>query len=157
MSHRLSKTDSRFKMKIKRVVGGPDITGQILDIPDTSRVSNFLSARRYLRTSIISSVKPSNVIQVNGIQYIVGEHGDGFFTTPIYKHFKLFEVTDVLTYNKAFETEDPITGLITKQLSPQLTKAYISLQPYSDISDKIYQNMAVMICKPWLTVDSIAL
>lgn len=48
---RLKNVGLRFRGKYQ-LVGGQHFYGQLLDIPDTSRVSNFFSTRRYLRVNI---------------------------------------------------------------------------------------------------------
>ena len=110
MKNRLLETGEKFKMKFKKV-GGGEFFGQILDIPDTSRVSNFLSARRYLRTRPNTSVVPADVMIANGKKYIVAEHGDGFFKEVIYKHFKLFEVDHEFTWARKAQVENPVTEI----------------------------------------------
>lgn len=147
MSHRLAKTGFKFRMPISKV-NGSKFYGQLLDIPDTSRVSNFLTTRRYLRTPPITSVIPGDVIIVNGVKYIVAEHGDGFYKTVIYKHFKLFQVDRELNWTRKTYTENPITGIMEKNLSPQADVVYISMQPKSNTEDSINipQQTHIAIC-----------
>lgn len=134
--NRLSNTGDKFKMKLNKV-GGGQFYGQFLDIPDTSRVSNFLSTRRYLRTKPNTTVKPCDVIIANNVKFVVAEHGDGFFKEVIYKHFKLFEVSHEYTWKAKTVTKNPLTGLQETTLSTEPSTAYISMQPKSDIEDSI--------------------
>lgn len=136
MGNRLSTTGNKFKMKFRKV-NGTEFYGQFLEIPDTSRVSNFLSPRRYLRTGPLTNVKPCDVIIANKVKYIVGEHGDGFYKEVIYKHFKLFQVDSEFTWTRKTSVTDPITGIVKTGLDPQPTTVYISMQPKSDIEDSV--------------------
>lgn len=136
MTSRLSKTGNRFKSKLLKE-NGSSFYGQILDIPDTSRVSNFLSARRYLRVNPNSTIIPGDVIKGGSIKYIVATHAEGFHLGPIYKHFKLFEVDKEFEWKKKTFVENAVTGIKEMVLSDQFEKVYISLQPSSDISDSI--------------------
>lgn len=133
---RLKNVGRRFRSKLK-IVGGQKILGQILDIPDTSRVSNFLSARRYLRVGPRSPVKASDVIQTPSGKYIASEHGDGYFIDHIYTHFKLFKVDMTTTVKRSTVSEDPITGIEKRNPAADVGTAYISIQPKSDTSDSI--------------------
>lgn len=133
----LSQIGKRFRSKLK-IVGGPAFLGQMGSIPDTSRVSNFLSARRYLRTAVVTPVKPGKVILANDREYIVADHGDGFYVEPYASYFKLFEVDVVADwYPKAFAV-DPITGVETLDRSVKsTTKVRMSTQPKTDIEDQL--------------------
>lgn len=134
---RLLNVGSKFRMKMKLVTGF-EFFGQMLDIPDTSRVSNFLSARRYLRVGPQCKVKPSDVAVINNVKYIVGEHGDGFNLEPIYKHFKLFEVDVETTWLKTVQVTDTITGVKTTTRQAQAnTIVYLSMQPKNLVTDSI--------------------
>lgn len=131
---RLKNVGLRFREKYK-IVGGQHFYGQILDLPDTSRVSNFFSARRYLRVMINSPVEAGDVIIVDNQKYIVAEHGTGFFCSPIYKHFKLFAVDlEKILYTKS-ESINPITGVSEKSIATNSGIIYISVQPKSSIND----------------------
>lgn len=134
--NRLSRTGEKFKMKFNKV-GGGQLFGQLLENPDTSRVSNFLSPRRYLRTAIKASVKPCDVIIANGVKFIVAEHGDGFYKEPIYKHFKLFQVDHEFSWKTKTFVENSVTGIKEEVLSTEPTTVYISMQPKSDIEDSV--------------------
>lgn len=136
MTHRLEKVGDKFDATYKTIYGRP-FRGQILQPPDTSRVSNFLSARRYLRTKPVTIVKPRDVIVVNEAKYIVAEHGDGFYREPIYKHFKLFEVDYTDTWYPKTEITDSLTGI--KSVSRETSRGiiYMSTQPHSSLQDQV--------------------
>lgn len=133
----LKKVGNRFRSTF-RVLNGPKFYGQILDIPDTSRVSNFLSARRYLRTNVNSIVKVSDVIVTPMNMYIVADHGEGFYIDPIYKHHKLFQVDRELSWRRLVKQKNPRTGLI-EIVNPPLNMgtAYLSVQPTNSEKDQI--------------------
>lgn len=133
---RLLKTGEKFKMRFKRIAG-TDFYGQLLDIPDTSRVSNFLSTRRYLRVQPNSNVKPCDVMIANKVKFIVAEHGDGFFKEPIYRHFKLFQVDREYAWKQKTFVEDSVTGIKKTVMNPQSTTVYLSFQPKNDMEDSI--------------------
>lgn len=132
----LRKIGARFQMPFYTVVNKM-VMGQMLSLPDTSRVSNFLSARRYFRTFPDTNLVLGDVLVANGKKYVVAEHGDGFYLEPIYTHFKLFEVdVEAVWYKKAFTT-DTVTGIKTMTRSLQTDKVYMSLQPKSQVTDEI--------------------
>ena len=147
MPNRLKQVGKRFRAKYKTVTGF-EFYGQMLEIPDTARVSNFLSARRYLRTSPECELQPSSVIIVDGVKFIVGDHGTGFYKEPIYKHYKLFQVDVQTTWKKIVETQNLITGVKNKSRTEQEQTVYLSLQPRTDIEDsiKIAQQTYLAIC-----------
>lgn len=138
MVNKLLKVGERFRTKYK-LVNGAEFYGHVLDIPDTSRVSNFLTARRYLRTNpFITNVFPSCVVNINGEIYIVGDHGTGFYFSPIYKHFKLFEVDKVVDWYKVTKTADPVTSVNKTNRVLQSEKVYLSTQPKGVIEDSLH-------------------
>ena len=132
----LKKVGNRFRSTF-RILNGPKFYGQILDIPDTSRVSNFLSARRYLRTKINSIVKVADVIITPMNKYIVADHGEGFYVDPIYKHHKLFQVDRELNWTRLVRSKNPNTGLITVTDTVELGTAFLSVQPTTSEKDQI--------------------
>ena len=132
--HRLGRVGDRFRMKLRKVTGA-EFYGQLLDIPDTSRVSNFLTPRRYLRTTPTTTVVPRDVIIANNVKFIVAEHGDGFYTEVIYKHFKLFEVTHTYNWKRKSFVKNTITGIMEEVLTNDATVVYVSLQPKAAIED----------------------
>lgn len=131
---------------------GSTFKGQFLDIPDTSRVSNFLSPRRYLRTAIGTNVKFTDVIASQGFQYIVAEHGVGYYKEPIYMHFKLFQVSsaeDWYVFDNT--TKNAVTGISEPTRTLQTEKVYVSLQPKGLIDDMIHiqqQTYSAVVDKP---------
>lgn len=148
MKNRLLHTGDKFRSKYK-VIGGGDFYGQVLDIPDTSRVSNFLSARRYLRTSpTIKNVFPGCVVVINCEKFIVAEHGTGFYVDPIYKHFKLFEVDKTSPWYTVSRQADPVTGIKEINRILQEDCIFLSTQPKSVIEDSlnIQQQTFVALC-----------
>lgn len=132
----LLTTGLRFRSLFKKV-DGSSFYGQVLDLPDTSRVSNFLSARRYLRTQPTTNVKLRDVVVINGSKFIVAEHGDGFYRDHIYKHFKLFHVDEVLEHYEMRTETNMITGLEQMKRNVYTDDVYLSTQPDSSISDRI--------------------
>lgn len=137
MVSRLLKTGEKFKTKFKKV-GGGEFYGQLLDLPDTSRVSNFLSPRRYLRVSSKSSIKPTDVIIADGVKFIVGEHGTGFHFAPIYIHYKLFQVDVEAQWYRNSVEEDIVTGQEKTVRTLQQETVYLSTQPKALIEDDIH-------------------
>lgn len=130
----LKRTGLKFRGKLK-IEGGQTFLGQILDPPDTSRVSNFLTARRYLRTSIKTPVKANDVIIADSTsKFIVAEHADGFFKSPIYKHFKLFSVDEQIEWFTSTRVLHPVTGQPEDTFISQGLIS-VSIQPRSDLED----------------------
>lgn len=156
MVNRLLHVGKRFRSKFK-TISGREFYGQILEPPDTSRVSNFLSARRYLRTQPDTRIKPRDVIIVDGQRYVVAEHGTGFYVTPIYKHFKLFEIDMIENIMGAREVENPVTGVKTVVRDVNKGKAYLSLQPAALVQDTtlIPQEMQIAVTNAQLEVEDI--
>ena len=146
MSQRLAASGSRFRSRFK-TISGKFFFGQLLDIPDTSRVSNFISARRYLRTTINSGIKATDVIVAGSTTYIVANHGEGFYREKIYIHHKLFEVDTIAVWKTQTRVKDPITGLFIKSKVTQETPVYISTQPKNATLDTIHipsQNLVAV-------------
>lgn len=127
----------RYRSKLSRI-DGLAFYGQILDIPDTSRVTNFLSAKRYLRTGPLSVIKPADVVIADKTKYIVGEHGTGFLITPLYKHFKMLKVDLELPWTRNTDVVDPVTGVIKSGTRTSLGTAYVSLDTKNDIEDALH-------------------
>jgi hypothetical protein len=156
MKNKLLAVGKRFQAKYF-LINGNHFYGQVLEIPDTSRVSNFLSARRFLRVKPDSIVKPGDVAIINGQKFIIGEHGTGFYVDPIYKHFKMFEVDMELNWYAKEITVHPVTGV--KQFNRTLFngKVYISSQTKSDIEDalQIQSEQKIFVCNKPVAVDDI--
>lgn len=127
----------RYRSKFTRL-DGLAFYGQILDIPDTSRVTNFLSAKRYLRTGPLSPIKPSDVVIIDKVKYIVGEHGTGFLVTPLYKHFKMLKVDAELAWTRNTDVVDAVTGVVKSGTRSSLGTAYISMDTKNDIEDALH-------------------
>ena len=150
---KLAQVGKKFRSKF-RLIDGREFYGQILDIPDTSRVSNFLSARRYLRTSPNTIVQPGQVAIINSVKYIIAAHGEGFYVDPLYKHFKLFQVDLELSWTSNSEMEDPVTGqkkIVRDEIEGTV---YLSTQPKSSQTDMLHipspQHLAVCDKAPQL-------
>ena len=133
---RLRNVGLRFRSKFK-VVDGPHFFGQILDLPDTSRVSNFLSARRYLRVHNNSPITAGKVVEAQGDKFLVGDHGTGFYVKPIYTHFKMFLVDQEREWFTKAEQVNAVTGAKEKATAVSNGEIYISVQPKTDIEDSI--------------------
>lgn len=146
MTSRLKDVGNRFK-SVFQTIDGMRFYGQLLGLPDTSRVSNFLSARRYLRTNPTTPIRPGNVIIADGVKFIVAEHGEGFYNVPIYIHFKLFDVDSILPLYETVTTKDPITGVKKTTPSASSTKnIYLSTQPAPNKIDEINIPQQYIIC-----------
>lgn len=156
MKNRLLTVGNKFRSKYF-LTNGNSFYGQVLEIPDTSRVSNFLSARRYLRTEPNTIVKPRDVVIIDGLKYIVADHGTGFFVTPIYKHFKLFLVDLELKWYTKQIVIHPVTGVKTFDRTLSNGIAYISSQPRSSIEDglKIQTPQKLFLTNQPVAVDDI--
>lgn len=126
----------KYQSKFTRL-DGLAFYGQILDIPDTSRVSNFLSARRFLRVSTGSIIRAADVIYALGTRYILGNHGTGILVTPLYKHFKMFQVDLELPWSRNTDVVDAVTGITKSGARSALGTAFISLDTKNDIEDSL--------------------
>lgn len=130
----LKGVGQRFQSAYKTTTG-KTVMGQFLSIPDTSRVSNFLSARRYFRTQPKTNLVFGDILTANGNQFITAEHGDGFYLEPIYSHFKMFQVDMVVSVLKKTNTVDTITGLTDTITDVASGSVYLSTQPGRYIED----------------------
>lgn len=102
-----SSVGARFR-DVYKLLDGRRFYGQILDIPDTTRVSNFHSARRLLRTSLESPLTPGTIfISPNGERFLAAEHGISYG----YHHFKLFQMDLTLQWKRDNKVTDAVTGL----------------------------------------------
>ncbi len=109
----LFKVVSEHMAKLKTVAGAT-FYGQFLDIPDTTRVSNFNSARRLLRVKPNSLLKKGdNFYDHNGQIFLAAEHGDQFLRGKhLYTHFKLFEMPAMAAVGKkGAKVRHPVTTL----------------------------------------------
>lgn len=136
MNQILKRVGLRFQSTFK-LVDGSSFKGQILEPPDTSRVSNFLSARRYLRVMPESRIKPTDVMIATGMKFIIAEHGYGYYVDPIYRHMKIFQVDEEYPLLKMKEVVDPVTGVKSKVPDGPPVTIYLSTQPKPDIDDRI--------------------
>lgn len=146
---RISNVHERFKSLMYTVKGRP-FFGQILNIPDTSRVSNFLSSRRYLRVSPEQNINWGDVIIALGRKFIVADHGEGYSPQGIvYKHFKLFAVSDEVTFKRVISTKNSVTGIMSKTLVEDDSISYLSIQPKNSSEDsvtKIPNQNHIILC-----------
>ena len=151
---RLKYVGLKFRSLFYKFDGTP-FYGQILEIPDTSRVSNFLSTRRYLRTQIETNVRLRDIVIFNGTKAVVAEHGDGFYKIPIYRHFKLFEINEEGNWFQKRKKIDPVTGVESPERDDLKGLVFLSVQPKTDIEDKIkiQQNTKMAICNADVKVD----
>ena len=153
---RLLQVGEKFKARYK-IVDGPYFYGQVLQPPDTSRVTNFLSARRYLRVTPKSIVAPRQVVIIDNQKYIVAEHGTGFYVHPIYKHFKLFEVDSIEEWRPAQVLNDPVTGIQTtvREEDGGTPDVYLSIQPHTNSEDslRIPLENRTAICNQAVSVE----
>ena len=134
---RLRNVGKSFRGKHK-IDGGPHFYGQILDPPDTSRVSNFLSARRYLRVHNNSPVRAGMIVNVDKKDYLVATHATGFFRNPIYTHFKLFQIDATLEWiSKSDRIKNPITGVWEVASDVSKGDIKVSVQPKSTMEDEL--------------------
>ncbi len=114
---RLADAGRRFERRL-RILDGPHFYGQFLDIPDTTRVSNFNSARRILRTRPTGPVQPGQIVVARDrTEWLVGEHG---LSENDHHYFKLFEIDERLPWARQFKLEDPLTGLAQTEGQEQL-------------------------------------
>lgn len=152
----LRNVGGRFMATYYTVQGLP-FKGQVGAIPDTSRVSNFLSARRYLRVKPDCFVAPGAVVSVAGKLYICAEHGDSFYVDVINKYFKLIEVDEVLNWDTRVEVTDPVSGVKTMEFESTSPGplVYLSTQPTSSIKDQMHipVTQKVAICNRAVQVD----
>jgi len=154
MASPLLHVGRRFRSKFK-TIEGREFYGQILEPPDTSRVSNFLSARRYLRTQPDTKIKARDVVIVTGQKYVVAEHGTGFYVTPIYKHFKMFEVDMIEQAWGARSVNHPVTGQPETIRDVDKGMVHISIQPAALVQDStlIPQEMEIGVSNVDLQVE----
>lgn len=111
MSLRRTVRANMYKMKTTE---GSSFYGQFTDIPNTTRVSNFNSARRLLRVPPKSILRAGKTFRdPNGQVFLLAEHGDQFLQgEPLYTHYKLFEMTNTATVgNKGAKTQHPVSKL----------------------------------------------
>lgn len=119
---------------------GRRFRGQLTDIPDTTRVSNFNSARRLLRVGPASTIAPGDVFTTpGGTVYLIAEHGTQYQKNRIlYKHFKLFEMTDQVTVSReGVETRDPITGKRVAGTDVTINDVWVAYEPRPQYEDTL--------------------
>lgn len=153
---RLKNVGDRFFSNLK-TTSGKSFQGQLGTIPDTSRVSNFLSTRRYLRVKPDTIVRTNDVVLANGVKFIVAEHGDSFHVDVLNKYFKLFQVDQELNWQRRETYKDPVTGIMKTDLVNETTKVYLSTQPRSPIEDRMHipTPQIVAICNADVQLDDL--
>jgi len=133
---RLRRAGQKFRAKYK-IVGGGNFYGQLLDIPDTSRVSNFFSVRRYLRVLPNSGIVAGMLVEVDDDTYIVAKHASGYYKNQIYTHFKMFSVDEERVWTSKTTSINAVTGLHEKDVLVNNGTIQLSVQPKGDIEDSI--------------------
>lgn len=126
-----------YKMK---TVEGSTFEGQFTDIPVTTRVSNFNSARRLLRVLPNSILKiGGNFYDPNGQVFLVAEHGDQFLKgRHLYTHYKLFEMHHTAAIGtKGSKSVHPVTGLKIESPAVWTQGIYLAFEMRSTGTDAI--------------------
>lgn len=134
---RLQDAGARYRTRFK-IVGGIRFYGRLFEVPDTTRVTNFHSARRILQVRPQTPVKVGDVILTPTQQrYIVAEHGEGFRERHVYSEFKLFEAENTGSWTREQTAEDTVTGLQNKSSIVDLGTIYFGLQPAGTVTGKL--------------------
>lgn len=133
----LGNAAARFDTTFQ-IVNGPRFRGQLQEIADTTRVSNFHSARRLLRVRPGSAVRVRDVFRTSGGQlFLCASHGDRFRIDQLFREFKLFEMTEIAEWLRKEVTVDPVTGLEVGGDYVSKGPIYVAEEPAGDEEDQI--------------------
>lgn len=128
-----------------RNTDGSKFFGQFLDIPNTTRVSNFNSARRLLRVKPKCRIKASETFyDPDGRVYLTAEHGGQFLDgNPLFTHYKLFEMesTKVQVSRKSATTIHSVSHQTIDGVLTPLETIYIGHEIRSTSSDTLGVNI----------------
>lgn len=126
------------RTRFKRIGPGDHFMGLIRDIPDTTRVTNMLSARRLLQVNPKASAEIGDEIESpTGDRWLCGDHGTGYYAgQDFYRVFKMFEVHKHLEWARYSDAVDPVTGLVRNGVKTVLTTTLpVSEEPISEARD----------------------
>lgn len=122
-----------------QILDGQRFRGQLLDIADTTRVTNFHSSRRLLRVRPNSPVRVADLIQTDTAQiFLCASHGDGFVGKMVYRYFKLYEMDSTAMWQRRITSEDIVTGLERSDELTDMGIIYFALEQAGTISDKLH-------------------
>lgn len=146
MRGKLDTIAHRFNTRI-RILSGQDFFGLLLPAPVLS-TSGQMNPQRYLRTTINPPVHFGDVIQADTQKFIVAEHGEGYYSSPIYQHFKLYPVDDEFVLETTNETTDSVTGEVIRSHGSPLQTVYLSYITQTARSEELIvgQNMKTAVC-----------
>lgn len=137
----LDKIRHSVRTKLLRVENGDHFLGFIRQTPDTTRVTNMLSARRILQVHPNATVQMGDEIEElsTNQRWMCAEHGYGFYgAAAFYRHFKLFEVHNHVVWQRPLVDEDDLTGLTSSDaLQTMSTALAISEEPEPDFRDDL--------------------
>lgn len=109
--------------------------GQILDIPDTTRVSNMNNVRRLFRVAPKTPLDVRDIIILpDQTKFILGEHGKAWNHGLLYRHFMAFEITGQFQWRSESVMIDPVTGLEVPAASTPVN-IWASQQTLRDATD----------------------
>lgn len=121
-----------------QIINSSKFKGQVLDIADTTRVTNFHTARRLLRVLPNSIVQVNDVVKTPGGQiFLCASHGDGYMGNVVFTQFKLFELTQMGVWSRPTTLIDPVTGLDTDATPIPMGIIHYELEPAGTLSDML--------------------
>ena len=146
MRGKLDTIAHRFNSKM-RIIGGQEFFGLILPAPILS-TSGQLNPQRFLRTTLNPPVTFGDVIVADTQTFIVTLHGEGYYNSPIYQHFKLYPVDAVEVLKITTVEEDPVTGEEIKVRNGDGGNAYLSFITQNSKSENlvINQDIKTAVC-----------
>lgn len=122
-----------------QIINGQRFRGQLLDISDTTRVTNFHTSRRLLRVRPNSPVNVADLIQTDTAQvFLCASHGDGFVGKMVYRYFKLYEMGSTAMWQRRVTTEDIVTGLDRNDELTDMGMIYFALEQAGTVSDQLH-------------------
>jgi len=130
----LRKTVSRHMVRVTTTTGKVGM-GQILDIPDTTRVTNMNPIRRLFRVAHNSPIEIRDIIILpDGSKFIVAKHGTGWGSNVLYKHYMIFEINEQMTWKRTTLDVDPVSGLDIPGASTE-SLIWVITRPLLDVTD----------------------
>ena len=133
----LRDTGERF-FSTFQIDGGQRIRASIWAVPDTTRVTNFNSARRVLRCKPGTPMQAGQVIHSpTGQTWIVANYGDSYQGGVVFRAFKLYEADRKGPLEREGRVKDPVTGLERPGVTDEIAEIYYTLEPAGSEEDKV--------------------
>jgi hypothetical protein len=121
---------SQFAMSRYRIVGGASFWGELIKpASQSSRPDNFDSPRRLVRVGVNANVTAGMVMVTQlGKYYLLAEHDDDETPRLALRMFYLFEVPNVVSWERMVTIQDTVTGMDREYQKLNLGTIYCAME-----------------------------